>query len=303
VRPRLFYDLVATGLLAAPTLLWDRHLHNGLPEEHARRGPAGNRVGNLPIRVWSPFGESLNGPFAAVGMARTSNRTWAMDLGFFRSTAIGRPDRLFAGGDSGRDWPLLVDAIRDLPLDVHLVTSQAPAALPPHVRVEKHLSLCRFRDAMAAAAVTAIPMMDPRLVAGLTVLTMAMALGVAVVATHNIWIAEYVTDAAYARNFVPHLSPTPLRLVAALAGVRPPPEEDFDYCELGSGKGDTLALLAAASPRARFVGIDFNPEHIAFADALAAQGGLTNVRFLERDFEALAKASGMPLRLLDWSRK
>jgi SAM-dependent methyltransferase len=101
-------------------------------------------------------------------------------------------------------------------------------------------------------------------------------------------IAEYVTDTAYARNFVPQLSPTPQRLVAALAGVRPPPEEDFDYCELGSGQGDTLALLAAASPRARFVGVDFNPEHVAFADGLAAQAGLSNVRFLERDFEALA---------------
>jgi hypothetical protein len=194
VRPRLFYDLVATGLLAAPTLLWDRHLHNGLREEHARRGPAGNGVGILPIRVWSPFGESLNAPFAKVGIARTLNRTWAMDLDFFRSTVIPRPDRLFAGGDSGRDWPLFVDAVRELPLDVHLVTSQAPAALPLHVHAETHLSLCRFRDAMAAATVTAIPIADPRLVVGITVLTMAMALGVAVVATHNIWIAEYVTD-------------------------------------------------------------------------------------------------------------
>jgi SAM-dependent methyltransferase len=100
--------------------------------------------------------------------------------------------------------------------------------------------------------------------------------------------AAYVTDTSYARNFARQLSPSLLRLVAAFAGVAPPPEEDFDYCELGSGNGDTLAVLAAASPRARFVGVDFNPEHVAFANGLAARGDLTNVRFLERDFEDLA---------------
>jgi SAM-dependent methyltransferase len=80
-----------------------------------------------------------------------------------------------------------------------------------------------------------------------------------------------------------------LRLVAGLNGVPAPPDEDFDYCELGAGNGDTLATLAAANPSARFVGVDFNPEHVAFATALANRGGLSNVRFLERDFEDLDK--------------
>ncbi len=100
---------------------------------------------------------------------------------------------------------------------------------------------------------------------------------------------EYVTDVAYVRNFVEDLGPARLRLVAALNGFAPPPWRDFDYCELGSGNGDTMVTLAAALPEGRFVGVDVNPEHVAFGAALARRGGLTNVRFLERDFDDLGR--------------
>jgi SAM-dependent methyltransferase len=100
--------------------------------------------------------------------------------------------------------------------------------------------------------------------------------------------ADYVVDVPYARNFVAHLAPPTLRLVAALNGLQPPPEADFDYCELGSGYGDTIATLAASNPEARFVGVDFNAEHVDFARDLASRGGLGNLRFLQKDFEDLA---------------
>jgi glycosyltransferase involved in cell wall biosynthesis len=77
---------------------------------------------------------------------------------------------------------------------VHLVTAPVPAGLPAHVRVDERLPLWRFRDAMAAAAVTAIPLAPGGGASGLTVLTMAMALGVAVVATASPWMVHYVTD-------------------------------------------------------------------------------------------------------------
>lgn len=99
---------------------------------------------------------------------------------------------------------------------------------------------------------------------------------------------RYVTDVAYVRQFCSELNPAMLRAVAALAGCPPPARDDFDYCELGSGLGDTVATLAAAYPRARFVGIDLNPEHVGAARSLAGRGALENVRFLERDFEELA---------------
>lgn len=101
-------------------------------------------------------------------------------------------------------------------------------------------------------------------------------------------VEEYVTDVAYIRHFVEDLAPHNLRLVAALNGFPPPPIDDFDYLELGCGNGDTLVTLAAAFPNARFVGVDFNEEHVAFAKDLASRGNVPNVRFLRRDFAELA---------------
>ena len=99
---------------------------------------------------------------------------------------------------------------------------------------------------------------------------------------------DYVTDIGYLRNFHPDLAPSQLRLVAALNGLAPPPAEDFAYCELGCAYGDTTVVLAAANPRASFVGIDINPEHIALAESTARAGGVDNVRFLCRDLADFA---------------
>jgi SAM-dependent methyltransferase len=99
--------------------------------------------------------------------------------------------------------------------------------------------------------------------------------------------AGYVVDVPYARRFYKELGPPLLRAALSLNGLPAPPADDFDYCELGCAHGDTLVTLAAAHPRARFVGVDIIPEHIATARALTDRGGLDNVRFIERDFEAL----------------
>jgi SAM-dependent methyltransferase len=103
----------------------------------------------------------------------------------------------------------------------------------------------------------------------------------------SVSLPEYVTDVPYLRGFSDDLSPLRLRSVAALNGFTPPPPDEFDYCELGAAQGDTTATLAAAYVRARFVGVDLNPEHVAVAGELARTGELANLRFLERDFESL----------------
>ncbi|MBX3232139.1 MAG: methyltransferase regulatory domain-containing protein [Labilithrix sp.] len=99
--------------------------------------------------------------------------------------------------------------------------------------------------------------------------------------------AGYVSDVAYVRHFIDELAPARLRLAAATGGVTPPPADDFDYCELGCAHADTLSALAAAHPRARFLGIDIGREHVASAKKLARDGALDNVGFLEQDFGAL----------------
>jgi SAM-dependent methyltransferase len=52
--------------------------------------------------------------------------------------------------------------------------------------------------------------------------------------------------------------------------------------------GFGLCLLAALHPEGTFLGIDFNPAHISHAEGLRGRLALTNVRFLEADFVALA---------------
>jgi SAM-dependent methyltransferase len=103
----------------------------------------------------------------------------------------------------------------------------------------------------------------------------------------------YLTDVAYPRAFVPQIAPSTLRLVAALNGHPAPPEDDFDYCDLGSANGDTLTTFAASNRAARFVGVDFNTNHTRRARERAANGELANVSFLDCDFEALVGA-GLP---------
>lgn len=98
---------------------------------------------------------------------------------------------------------------------------------------------------------------------------------------------EYVADVPYVRHFIADLSPSKLRLVAALHGAEPPPATDFDYCELGAGHGDTLVALAAAYPDARFLGVDLVDAHVATAKRLARDASLENVGFLARDFADL----------------
>ncbi len=98
----------------------------------------------------------------------------------------------------------------------------------------------------------------------------------------------YITDVSYVPGFYPHLAPVAIRHVAALNGVVPPRvAEGFRYLELGCGLGRSLNTLAAANPRGEFVGIDVNPEHIAFAARDVEAGGLTNVRLVTSSFGQL----------------
>ncbi len=96
--------------------------------------------------------------------------------------------------------------------------------------------------------------------------------------------SAYVSEVDYPAGFFPNQGPVHLTYVAALNGVRgPDPDGPYRYCELGSGAGKTLAILAAANPQAEFVGIDINPNHVAAAQAMAADGAVGNARFLVAD--------------------
>lgn len=101
----------------------------------------------------------------------------------------------------------------------------------------------------------------------------------------------YDVSVGYTFGFCREMSPSWLDLCARVAGCSPPRTDEsasFRYLEMGTGQGLGLCLLAATNPHGEFLGIDFHPDHIAHAQQVADAAGLTNIRFVEADFMALA---------------
>ena len=106
------------------------------------------------------------------------------------------------------------------------------------------------------------------------------------------WNHGYNTDLGYTFGYYREQDPAWLDLSALFKGACPPSQSAtgrLRYLELGCGQGLNLCLIAACHPGMDFVGIDFNPAHIAHAQGLARAAGLGNVRFVEGDFAELGK--------------
>jgi SAM-dependent methyltransferase len=115
------------------------------------------------------------------------------------------------------------------------------------------------------------------------------------------WDDGYVTDVAYTSNFYREATPLWLATTALLLGHRPPDlARPFRYADLGCGNGLTTAMIAATSPGAEVWGFDFNPAHIENARNLAARAGLSNLRYVETSFAALAQSSDADLPEFDF---
>jgi SAM-dependent methyltransferase len=101
------------------------------------------------------------------------------------------------------------------------------------------------------------------------------------------WGHGYYTAVPYTANFFRETAPNWLDFAALIKGQVPPRRQEgdaFHYLDLGCGMGFGLCLLAGLYPEGQFVGVDFNPDHIAHARTLADDLELSNVRFLEGDF-------------------
>lgn len=77
----------------------------------------------------------------------------------------------------------------------------------------------------------------------------------------------YLNDQPWTFGYHYSLSPQYLNLALAFAGRDP--LDINSYCELAFGHGVSLAIHAAANPKIRFAGTDFNPQHLKFARTLA----------------------------------
>jgi SAM-dependent methyltransferase len=105
-------------------------------------------------------------------------------------------------------------------------------------------------------------------------------------------MSGYVGDVTYTLGFYRELSPAYLNLTCVMSGVEgPDPTKPLRYCELGCGRGFGTVLLAAANPNIEFVGVDFNPSHIAEARSLATRANIPNVTFFETAFRDAARST------------
>ncbi|WXL24348.1 class I SAM-dependent methyltransferase [Ectopseudomonas mendocina] len=104
----------------------------------------------------------------------------------------------------------------------------------------------------------------------------------------------YVTDVSYPAHFHKEIQPVWLVTLATLKGLQVPDiTQGYSYCEIGCGLGVNLLLAAACNPQGDFVGVDFNPQHIAFARQSAELLGLKNLRFIEADFAEFAQSNAL----------
>lgn len=102
------------------------------------------------------------------------------------------------------------------------------------------------------------------------------------------WKHGYFAEAGYTYGYYDETMPVRLHLAALLQGYLAP-RNHFRYLDAGCGQGYNLIVAAACHPECEFVGIDFMPEHIAHARALASRMGLHNVQFIEGDFIELSQ--------------
>ena len=109
------------------------------------------------------------------------------------------------------------------------------------------------------------------------------------------WTSGYVADVGYTHGFYRELTPTFLAF-AALANGRVPHDTGapFTYCELGSGQGLSMNILASANPHGHFYATDFNPGQIAGARALAGEARIGNLRFYDTAFAEFADEPSLP---------
>lgn len=108
-----------------------------------------------------------------------------------------------------------------------------------------------------------------------------------------IWTDGYISDVSYPAFFYKEMQPVWLAMTAGLQGFSAPRvDRPFALCELGCGIGINLLVAAACHPGARFLGVDFNEDHLAIAAEGARAGGIDNIEFVHADFAEFARGNG-----------
>lgn len=106
-------------------------------------------------------------------------------------------DYIISAGRTGRDYKTLLDAVKNLPLRLVLVTDYfnlTRKPLPKNVEVKHNIPLNELIGLTASAKFAVLPLQDLSISVGQSVLLEAMALGKAVIATRNASTIDYIAD-------------------------------------------------------------------------------------------------------------
>jgi glycosyltransferase involved in cell wall biosynthesis len=129
-----------------------------------------------------------------------------VDTAFFdpaKANPPSRPPYILSVGTEMRNYPLLFEAVRDLPIEVAVKASSAWmsasrerfASIPPNVKlITERLSYTELRDLYAGAALVVVPLYDTPQAAGITTILEAMAMEKCVVATGSKGLPDSLVD-------------------------------------------------------------------------------------------------------------
>lgn len=142
-----------------------------------------------------------------------------VDTEFFSPNTLPAPHQIqgvkkpyiLSAGLELRDYRTLVEAVRDLPVEVVIAAGSPWSSygfgltreeLPPNVKVEKYTPR-QMRELYRGAAIVAVPVVPTKRACGISVVLEGMAMGRPVVAAHTEGLASYVEDGVNALTFEP----------------------------------------------------------------------------------------------------
>src|SRR5688572_11010714 len=102
----------------------------------------------------------------------------------------------------------------------------------------------------------------------------------------------YVTELDYTYRYCPALSPSHIALACAACGIAFPQGRPLRYLEMAFGQGASLSIHATAAP-GDYWGFDFNPRHVANAQALANAAG-SGAHLTADSFESFTARGDLP---------
>jgi glycosyltransferase involved in cell wall biosynthesis len=199
--PADLFDVCLAKLLSPGARARVVSLDTVLPVPHADSLPARLKLGvkRLLFRQVSLFIEyfrQTDGYERHYGIPRARFRYVPFKINRYERV-VATPTRddgyIFCGGNTRRDFKTLIDAVRDLPLPVTIVTMDDAVIaghgselderqLPAHVRVVRHDGSDSFLDYIAASRLVALPIRRENISAsGIGVYLASMALGKCVV--------------------------------------------------------------------------------------------------------------------------